>query len=153
MILAEAAAAPDSQLSGEWVLKMIGALFAGLALIVPALVGVHRHATTKERERHRNVTVQAPFPTVSVQANNPPHPSWDQHQALAARVDLIETAVEKLRTEQAAQFKEIITSGHEREKNITAAFNDKIDDVARDWHGRLDLIFLHFGIKTPSRKQ
>lgn len=136
-----ATAAPDPQVSGTWVLALIGKVFGGLTLLAGAVFGAHKHGQKKERQRlSGEVTLKPPVPTVPTQKVFSP-PSWDQHTALEARMTRAEGEIKAVREIQSQQYVDILKHGQERETRLA----EKIDASARVVHARLDelLKFLH----------
>lgn len=129
-----AEAAPDPQISGNWILAVLGALGTILA-------GIYGHAKGKSAQRF---SLEAPVPEVPFR-KVPGVPSWNDHLTLIARVDRLEKHIDDLRKEQAEQFKDILEAGSERERRLA----DKIDAVAREWHARMDT---QFGPKPHTRR-
>ena len=124
----------DPQISGNWILAVLGALGTLAA-------GFYGHAKGKSSQQ---VTLNSPVPTVPFQ-KVPGVPSWNDHMSLMARMDRMEKHLDDLRDEQAKQYKDILEHGSVREQRIV----DKIDAVAREWHARLDV---QFGPKPPTRR-
>ncbi len=60
-LLAEAMHTADPMISGEFVLKVIGAIFSGVLLLLGG-----RHIGKKEGETSRDVTVKKPVPTIQI---------------------------------------------------------------------------------------
>lgn len=127
-ILAETAGTPDTLISGNWLIAVIGALASGIALVIGKRQGL--------KEATNNVTLQAPVPTVPVREIKLP-PSWDAHHALVDRVHVLEVATSELRRESALHYQELIKAGGDRERHIS----DKLDGIARAIHHRIDELF------------
>ena len=88
-----------------------------------------------QAEKAKAVKLEEPVPTVPTRKVSQP-PSWDQHEALAARVGNVEREIKDLRQENSREYKALLEAGAAREVRIL----EKIDQVARDWHGRLDAL-------------
>lgn len=129
------AAAPDPQISGNWILAVLGAIGTIAA-------GFYGHAKGKSAQRF---TLESPVPEVPFR-KVPGVPSWNDHQQLIFRIDRLEKHFDELRREQSEQFKDILEHGAVREQRIM----DKIDAVAREWHSRMDT---QFGPKPHTRRQ
>lgn len=119
---------PDTMVSGNWIIGLIGAIAAGIALVLGKKQGI--------KEATNNITLQSPMPEVPVR-KVPGTVSWYDHSTLAERVGRLENHIDSLRREQADQFKDLLESGSVREVRIM----EKIDAVAREWHARMDTQF------------
>lgn len=64
--LADAVQQPDPMISGDWVLKLIGALFTGVALVLG------RYWGRREKENESAVTLKKPVPTIQTREE----PAW-----------------------------------------------------------------------------
>jgi hypothetical protein len=130
LILAATAAqhAPDPQISGNWLLGVIGAIFSGAALVL----GKYWGRTAERQERTVTISGQ-PLQYTNV----PGVASLNDITQLTARIDRIEDDVRELRTDQAAQFKDLLEAGSSRETRLM----EKMDSIAREWHRRLDDLF------------
>lgn len=60
--------------------------------------------------------------------------TWDSFAPLVARMDRLERHLDDVRKEQSDQFKELLEAGAAREQRLV----DKVDDVARALHSRID---------------
>lgn len=100
-------------------------------------------------DRARSLKIEDPIPTVPVR-KVPGVPSWNDHSNLVERVGRLEAHIDKMRDEQAEQFKDLLIAGASRQEAIVKQLSDKIDQVARDWHGRLDALSGH--PKPPPRR-
>lgn len=74
-LLAEAAAGADPMISGAWIIKIIGAIFTGAALILG------RYWGRKEKESEASVTIKKPVPTILTRSEEPfaTQPDLDDH--------------------------------------------------------------------------
>lgn len=129
-LLAEAAnATPDTMISGNWLILVIGALFSGAALLLGKVQGKKEGL----KEATNNITLQSPVPEVPTRKVSTP-PSWDSHRALMDRVTALEVVTQELRRDAAHQYHELMTAGAAREQSIS----DKLDGIARGIHSRID---------------
>lgn len=131
-LIADAAPA-DPQISGAWLLAAIAKVGSVLVALAGAIFGTHKLTKRQMERQHSSITIKPPIPTLSVENSNPPHPSWDQHIALAARVTTVELHQEQQRTEQAQRHLIVLQTGHERELRLM----EKIDDIAKGIYQRL----------------
>jgi hypothetical protein len=132
-MMAEAAPA-DPQISGNWILAVLGALGTLAA-------GFYGHAKGKSAQRF---ALEAPVPEVPFRKVDRPV-SFDQHTSLEARVARIETHLDTIQRDQAMQYRQILEAGSERELRMTEVINHGLREV----HARLD------GLATtrpPSRR-
>jgi hypothetical protein len=120
-------------ISGNWIIAVIGAIAAGIALVVGKRQG-------RAEAEENNVTLKHPVPTVPMSKVTTP-PSWDAHVALCDRMTRQEITSNELRhdlsevrKEMALQYRDLMTAGATREQNIS----DKIDGMARGIHARID---------------
>jgi len=127
-------AAADPMISGNWIIGVIGAIAAGVALVLGKMQG--------RKEAARDVTLQAPVPEIPVKKVYSP-PTFSQHMEIVRRVDALETDNRVLRREMADGFLKLMTVGEERKDKIM----EKIDDVAKGFHSRVDQI-----VKGPTRR-
>lgn len=133
--------AADTMVSGDWVktfvVAVISAVFAGATSLVVGLTkGRKKGQEDEQKKQERHVTLKEPVAEVPVR-KVPMPPTWDQHDALMKRVEVVERDVRDLRNDQAKQYKDLLDSGTERERRLT----DKLDTLMRELHGRLDEIF------------
>lgn len=124
LILADAA--PDPMISGSWIIAVIGAIAAGIALVVGKKQG-------RAEAADNNVTIKQPVPTVPM-SKVPTPPTWDAHKALCDLVTALEQVTKELRRDIAGQYRELMQAGAAREVNIS----DKLDGIARGIHARID---------------
>jgi hypothetical protein len=135
MFLAEAVV-QETGVSGELLIKIIGALFSGILLLMGG-----RAIGKKEAQ---GVTLQNPVPEIPFRKVSNPV-SYDQHSALDARVARIETHLDRIERDQSLQYKQILEAGAERELRMTEVMNLGLRAV----HERLDEILTH---RPPSRR-
>jgi hypothetical protein len=130
-----AAAAPaDPQLSGAWVLALLGKIFAGAVLIIGAVFTGVKRGEKKEREKVKGqISLEPPIPEVPVRKVMTPV-TYEQHKALADRMTKAEVEIKEVRAAQSSQFVKILEAGQERETRLT----DKLDNIARAIHARID---------------
>lgn len=124
MTLAETSMVPAEVITG-----IIGAIFAGLALLYG-----------KQKGKQEAMTIKEPIPTVPTSKVSTP-PTWDAHRALCDRVSRLEddmrtlhSEVKGVRDEQNEQFRQLMVAGGEREIRIS----EKIEGFARAIHSRID---------------
>jgi uncharacterized protein (UPF0335 family) len=134
MLMLAQAPPVDPQISGNWILGVLGAIGTILGI-------VYGHAKGKSSQRF---TLDTPVPEVPFR-KVPGMVSWNDHQQLITRIDRLEKHFDDLRKEQSEQFKDILEHGAVREQRIM----DKIDAVAREWHSRMDT---QFGPKPHTRR-
>jgi hypothetical protein len=77
--------------------------------------------------------LEDPVPTVPTR-KVPGIVTWDHLQPLIQRMDRLERHIDDVRKEQSDQFKELLEAGAAREQRLV----DKVDDVARAIHSRID---------------
>jgi hypothetical protein len=135
-------AGADALVSGDWVLKLIGAIFTGAALILGRYWG---------KKEAGEMTIKDPVPTVPMSKVTTP-PSWDAHRALCDRVSRLEEDmrsmskdVKAIKDSQADQFQKLMVAGAEREIRIS----EKIEGFARAIHTRIDE---YLKPTTPARR-
>lgn len=131
-------ASPDPMISGNWIIAMIGAIAAGVALVVGKKQG-------RAEAADNNVTIKQPVPTVPMSRVTTP-PTWSDHKALADRVmrtesDIlrVEGELKEMRITSTQEFQALMHAGADREQRI----GDKIDGFARAIHSRIDEILKH----------
>jgi hypothetical protein len=140
LLTTTAAAAPDAMISGDWIIKAIGAICAGAALVLGRYWG---------RKEAAGMRLESPVPTVPTSKVSTP-PSWDAHRALCDRVSRTESDIlrvegelKEMRIIQTQQFQTLMHAGAEREERI----GTKIDGFAKAVHSRIDEILT----KRPAR--
>jgi hypothetical protein len=122
---------PDTMISGDWMLKLVAALFTGAALVLGRYWG---------KKEASEMTINSPVPEVPTRKVSTP-PSWDAHVALSDRVtrqELISNELRhdlsEVRKDMGVQYRELIKAGHDREQNLS----DKLDGISRSIHARID---------------
>lgn len=125
-VLATGGGDADPQISGNWVITLIGAIFSGLALLLGKKMG---------KAEAQGMRLEDPVPEIPTRTRKISQPpSWDQHEALIRRVTVIESELKQLRDENSREYKQLLEAGAAREHRIM----DKMDAIARDWHERMD---------------
>ena len=124
---------PDTPISGNWIIAMIGALAAAAAAIMGKMQG---------RKQAMSARLESPVPEVPTRKVSVP-PTWSDHKALLDRMNRteadvlrVEAELKEMRTLQSAQFQAIMQAGADRQQ----AINDKLDGVATGIHRRIDEI-------------
>ena len=117
------ASASDGSVPGEVVVAIIGAIFTGLGVL--AGKKLEKAATASD------VTIKNQ-PVGVVKHQQPV--TWADHINLVRRVDRIDSHLDAMRKESSDQFKDLLEAASSRENRII----DKIDDVARAIHARID---------------
>lgn len=117
--------AADPMISGNWIVHVIGAIATGAALFWGK--GQRDRAKAAETE-----TVIKGQPIGVVKHQQPV--TWSDHINLVRRVDRIDQHLDAMRKEGSEQFKDLLEAASSREARII----DKIDDVARAIHARID---------------
>ena len=125
----------DTMISGDWALKLIGALFTGAALILGRYWG--------KKEEAAKITLPNPMPEMPFRKVERPV-SFDQHNSLEQRVGRIEVHLDVIQRDQASQYRQIIEAGAERELRLTETLHAGLREV----HGRLDQI-----LKAPTNRR
>lgn len=99
-------------------------------------------------DKVKSLRLESPVPEVPVAMRKIAGvPSWNDHSTLVERVARLENHIDRMRDEQAEQYRDILTSGANRQAEIVKQLSEKIDEVAVEWHRRLDQFFT----KTPPR--
>jgi hypothetical protein len=129
-LLLLATTAPDTMISGNWIIAVIGALATAGALLIGKVQG--------RKEATNNITLQSPVPELSTRKVLTP-PSWDAHRALCDRVTKLEETTTELRRDLAGQYRELMVAGGEREERL----GEKLDGIARGIHHRIDEMLNH----------
>ena len=130
-MLAQTAQGADPMISGDWVLKLVGAVFTGAALILGRYWGKKEASSTR---------LEDPMPEVPTRKVSTP-PSWDAHKALMDRVmrqeqisNELRHDLSEVRKEMTENYKDLMAAGQARETSIS----DKLDGIARGIHSRID---------------
>lgn len=113
----------DFMISGEWLTAMIVA-------IIGAIGGVYVKAR-KDGEDAREVTIKGQ-PLRMMKTDRPV--SFDQHNALDARVARIENHLDRIERDNGQQYRQLLEAGAEREMRLTEFFGVGLRAV----HERLD---------------
>lgn len=127
LTLAQATPPPDTMVSGNWVIQLIGAVIIAVGSLYG---GVKlRDATVQRRE-----VGPQPF-----EVRERREPSYAEVRALEQRVEKLEEEIEALRTEQMRQYKEMTAAAEERANRIlrgvresAAGIYSKLDTVTKD---------------------
>lgn len=136
-LLAETVAA-DPMISGDWMLKLIGALFTGAALVLGRYWG--------KKEESAKLTLPNPMPEMPFRKVDRAV-SFDQHSALDARVARIENHLDRIERDGAMQYKQILEAGSERELRMTEVLAQGLREV----HARLDALITRQSPPTTRR--
>lgn len=115
----------DVMISGEWLTGIVVA-------IIGAFGGIYLKAR-KDGENSREVTIKDQ-PLRMVKTDRPV--SFDQHNALDARVARIENHLDRIERDAAQQYKQLLEAGGERELRMTEFFGAGLREV----HARLDAL-------------
>lgn len=118
-------ASPDPQISGNWIIHVIGTIATAAALFW----GKSQRDRAKAAETETTIKGQ---PIGVVKHQQPV--TWADHINLVRRVDRIDLHLDQMRKESSDQFKDLLEAASGRESRIM----DKIDDVARAIHARID---------------
>jgi hypothetical protein len=122
-ILANTAAGADPMISGEWLIKIIGAIFTGVALVLG------RYWGRKEAANESSVTIKPPVPRLDV--NTKEEPEFVTHGQLNGHLSRIEDTFEEI--------KEALNS----ERSIARLANGNI-------HKRIDALSERLGERLSS---
>ncbi len=126
----------DTMISGDWMLKLIGAIFTGAALVLGRYWG--------KKEEANKLSLPNPMPEMPFRKVERPV-SFDQHNSLEQRVGRIEVHLDVIQRDQASQYRQIIEAGAERELRLTETLHAGLREV----HGRLDELFKQ---TSPARR-
>jgi hypothetical protein len=135
--LSQAAADAGNMLQITMGAGAVTALGGAVVLIVKAL---------KAKMQRAKVTLQEPVPEVPVTMTrkyNPP--TFSQHMDAVRRIDRLEHCVDEIRREAAKNYTELMNAGEARTNRML----DKLDDVARAFHSRVDDLIAN---RPPNRK-
>lgn len=143
-------ASPDTLISGNWIIAVIGALFTGAALLLGKMQG---------RREASETTLKEPVPTVPTSKVYTP-PTFSQHQELVRRVvclenetkehrDYVEGQLRDIRRENSEQFVKLMTAGETRKDAIM----ENMNAMVRGFHARVDqLVDGHLHLTPFSKK-
>lgn len=81
----------------------------------------------------QGMRIEEPVPTVPTR-KVAGYVTWDSFQPIVTRMDRLERHLDEVRTEQSAQFKEILEAGSQRSERLST----HMDDIARAIHSRID---------------
>lgn len=120
--------ADGGMVSGPMIVAIIGALttFAGVLLGMRMKNQLELRAKGEEKTNEEAARVYTP-------------PTFYQHRQLEQRVVRLEQGIEDLRKDQAEKFTQLLQAGQERADRLI----DKMDDVARAYHARVDQLMQH----------
>lgn len=90
-LLAAASASPDTLISGNWIIAVIGALATGAALVIGKFQGRKQGL----QEATNNVTLQSPVPRFGVDMKE--DPDFVTHNQLNGHLDRIEATFEEIK--------------------------------------------------------
>ncbi len=129
-----------------WVTAFVVAV---LSIVFKTQANAAAERAKQAEDKVKSLRLEPPVPEVPVAMRKVPgSPTWSDHGSLVDRVARLEGHVEQMRTEQAEQFRDILNSGANRQAEIVRQLSEKIDQVAVEWHRRLDQFFT----KTPPRR-
>jgi hypothetical protein len=111
---------------GEWITAFIVA-------VIGAIGGVW--VAYRKGQASTSTRIDEPVPVIRTSRVSVP-PTWDQHVELVHRVTSLEHTTAELRRDLAAQFRELLQAGGERELRLA----EKLDGMARGIHHRIDEI-------------
>jgi hypothetical protein len=124
-----------SNITFDEVLKLLGWISTFTLAIIGAILGPILKKRWKEEAKAESTVTLSGQP-IHVQ-NTPGFVTFNDIKPLTDRMERFDQDLRDLRRDQGEQYKQLLESGQERETRI----KDKMDDVARDWHARLDLQF------------
>jgi hypothetical protein len=128
------AQAADAAATGANNILTIGAgALTALGGAVAAVLAVLKRR--REAAQRNQVTIKPPVPEIPVTMTrkyNPP--TFSQHMEAVRRIDRLEHSVGEIRREAAENYKELMLAGEVRANRLI----DKMDDVARAFHARVD---------------
>ena len=128
-----------------WVTTVLGVV---LGFVFKLQANASAERAKQAEDKVRSLRLETPVPEVPVAMRKIAGvPSWNDHSTLVERVARLENHIDRMRNEQAEQYRDILTSGANRQAEIVKQLSEKIDEVAVDWHRRLDQFFT----KTPPR--
>ena len=115
----------DVMISGEWL--------SGIIVAIIGAIGAVYLKARKDGENSREVTIKDQ-PVRMMKQDRPV--SFDQHNALDARVARIENHLDRIEHDAAQQYKQLLEAGGERELRMTEFFGAGLRAV----HERLDAL-------------
>lgn len=126
-MLAQAAAEPVGPVDGDFVLKLVAIVIAGVG-------GLFAGRKMKESEIQRREIHPNPLPVMEHR-----EPTWAEVSALERRMETVEEDIKKLREEQNAQYRVLMAQGEERMGKILQAVREsanriyeKLDKTTKD---------------------
>lgn len=150
-------AAPDSLISGAWLIQIVQVAIAAIGTAGAAWIVALRKGRVEgaRDERSKSVTLQEPVPEVPVKRTYTP-PTFYQHQELVRRVtaletdakehrEYVETQLRDIRREGAEQFVKLMEAGETRKDTIM----ENMNAMMRSFHARVDQIL---DTRTPQKK-
>jgi hypothetical protein len=129
------AAGADALVSGDWVLKLIGAIFTGAALVLG------RYWGRKESETTREVTLKKPVPTVRTQEE----PRYVQREEFREHCDAASAEMRRIWEHFGVERKlanDELSKIHERlnfQSQATSELKGSLDQVQANVKSLLDL--------------
>jgi hypothetical protein len=127
-MLANAAAGADPMISGEWIIKIIGAIFTGAALILG------RYWGRKEKESESSVTIKKPVPTILTRSEDPfatqpdleDHVKWcrEEFQRVWGQFGV----ERKMHNDELTQIHERINI----QANVTATIKGSVEEIGKN---------------------
>lgn len=127
----------DFMISGEWLTAFVVAIIGAIGGVYVKMRGEVKKATET-----REVKLTEPVSEVPVKRVYSP-PSFSQHMEIVRRVDALESDHRQLRKDMAENFLKLMEVGETRKDTIM----EKIDDVAKGFHARVDQI-----VKGPNKR-
>ncbi len=131
-LLADTVTAPDTMISGNWIIAVMGAAGTLLGIVFGFMKGKGSQEVSIANQPLRF-------------EKQPRSVSYDQHTALDARVARIENHLDRIERDGAQQYKQILEAGAERELRMTEFLGAGMREV----HQRLDALLK---LNTPTRR-
>lgn len=134
----------DPMISGDWVLKLVGALFTGIALIAG------RYWGRKEKENESSVTLKKPVPTIQTREE----PAWATDPDLKDHVTWTREEFQRVWGQfgaERAMHNNELTNIHERinqQAQATATIKGAVEGIDQNVQ---QLLHLALHGKTPPR--
>ncbi|WAC20994.1 hypothetical protein OVA24_06310 [Luteolibacter sp. SL250] len=132
-----------SNITFDEVLKLLGWISTFTMALIAAILGPILKKRWKEEAKAES-SVSISGQPIRIQ-NTPGFVTFNDIKPLTDRMERFDQDLRDLRRDQGEQYRQLLESGQERETRI----KEKMDDVARDWHARLDL---QFGPKPRSSR-